>query len=138
MASFLHGLKQYVYSSYYVESYYNHKSHILKAFFLHELEQHDYLFCKWALKKQSVSKVSGFNLVLNFALKALSFSTEVGGIVERANFNFISLSFTSWDSEKCQMYQYFHRYSFLTNFCHVSNLISFWQVLYNQKQAIPN
>ena len=106
MASFLHGLKQYVYSSYYVESYYNHKSHIWKAFFLHELEQHDYLFCKWALKKQSVSKVSGFNLVLNFvvnvpaALKALSFSTEVGGIVERANFNFISLSFTSWDSEK--------------------------------------
>ena len=34
MASFLHGLKQYVYSSDCVESYYNHKNHIWMAFFL--------------------------------------------------------------------------------------------------------
>ena len=41
---------------------------------------------KWALRKQSVSNVSGFKLVLNLivnnppAEKALSFSTEVGAL----------------------------------------------------------
>ena len=44
---------------------------------------HGCFFLKWALRKQSVSNVSGFKLVLNLivnnppAEKALSFSTEV-------------------------------------------------------------